>query len=352
MRHLPVAALLLLTAGAALSAPPCFSQTTLTNFRAVVPPGQPADAPPVLRSADAPVHGGKAHLQVNGGNTGFQNMAKAWMQMTGQTPKGVQLPQLTFTIVLEGTRIDVRNTRAVTETATVPNLLAPDRGESLSTTKQQNYTIPSMSTFNYQTQVDDAPRVSAFKLMADGRSLTFLETPPSGLANMHRVRVFFDVQHTNTILSFNAHDPNLVAFTNTCDALGKKLLQDYDAQQAAINAEHDRLQAEADAGRASIAEMEEADKSVTAISVDQSQLIRATGNPPIKPPIARAANISGTVVVNIVVSRAGTIMSLRPVSGPTMLQSAVLEAVRHWTFQPVLIDGKPHKVETNLSVRL
>src|ERR1700733_13415416 len=49
---------------------------------------------------------------------------------------------------------------------------------------------------------------------------------------------------------------------------------------------------------------------------------------PVYPAIAKAARVEGSVVVEAVISRQGTIESLHVVSGPPMLQGAAIEAIR------------------------
>ena len=71
---------------------------------------------------------------------------------------------------------------------------------------------------------------------------------------------------------------------------------------------------------------------------------------PAYPAIAKAAGIQGTVVVSAVISRAGTIESLHVLSGPSMLQSAALEAIRAARYQPYLLNGEPTEVETTITV--
>ncbi len=71
---------------------------------------------------------------------------------------------------------------------------------------------------------------------------------------------------------------------------------------------------------------------------------------PVYPAIARAAGVQGTVVVTAVISRAGMIESLRVVSGPPMLQSAALEAIRAARYQPYRLNGEPTEVETTIIV--
>jgi protein TonB len=71
---------------------------------------------------------------------------------------------------------------------------------------------------------------------------------------------------------------------------------------------------------------------------------------PIYPAIARAAGISGKVIVEAIISRAGTIESLRIVSGPPLLREAALAAIRAARYRPYLLNGEPTEVETTISV--
>jgi protein TonB len=71
---------------------------------------------------------------------------------------------------------------------------------------------------------------------------------------------------------------------------------------------------------------------------------------PVYPAIAKAAHVEGTVVVEAVISRKGTIESLRVVSGPQMLQNAALDAIREARYQPYRLNGEPTEVETKITV--
>jgi periplasmic protein TonB len=71
---------------------------------------------------------------------------------------------------------------------------------------------------------------------------------------------------------------------------------------------------------------------------------------PVYPAIARAAHVEGTVVVEAVISRRGTIESLHVVSGPAMLQNAALEAVREARYRPYQLNGEPTDVQTTITV--
>ena len=71
---------------------------------------------------------------------------------------------------------------------------------------------------------------------------------------------------------------------------------------------------------------------------------------PIYPAIARAAHISGRVVMQATISKTGSIVNLHVLSGPPMLQQSAMEAVRNWKYKPYLLNGEPVEVETEINV--
>lgn len=72
--------------------------------------------------------------------------------------------------------------------------------------------------------------------------------------------------------------------------------------------------------------------------------------PPTYPPLARAAGIRGSVVLQIVVGTDGTVKELKPVSGHPMLIPAATGAVKQWKYKPYLLDGAPVEVESQVIV--
>lgn len=82
--------------------------------------------------------------------------------------------------------------------------------------------------------------------------------------------------------------------------------------------------------------------------VEAGMLIRKTI--PVYPAIARAAGVSGTVVLQATIGKDGTIEDLCVVSGPEMLRGAALDAVRNWVYRPYLLNGEPVEVETTVEV--
>jgi protein TonB len=71
---------------------------------------------------------------------------------------------------------------------------------------------------------------------------------------------------------------------------------------------------------------------------------------PTYPAVAQAIRMSGTVVLQATISRAGTIENLRVVSGPALLQQAARDAVKQWRYKPYMLNGQPVEVETAVSV--
>jgi protein TonB len=68
------------------------------------------------------------------------------------------------------------------------------------------------------------------------------------------------------------------------------------------------------------------------------------------PPLGKAVRVEGTVVLQAVISKSGTIENLRVVSGHPMLQQAAIDAVRQWRYRPYMLDGEPVEVETTINV--
>jgi protein TonB len=71
---------------------------------------------------------------------------------------------------------------------------------------------------------------------------------------------------------------------------------------------------------------------------------------PIYPEIARAAKVSGQVIVEATISKTGTIESLQVTAGPQLLRQAALEAIRAARYRPFLLNGQPVEVQTTITV--
>jgi TonB family protein len=72
--------------------------------------------------------------------------------------------------------------------------------------------------------------------------------------------------------------------------------------------------------------------------------------PPIYPPIARAAGVSGTVTLEVEVDKMGCVNSVQVFSGPPMLRQATVDAVGRWIFKPYLSNGEPMEFRSVINV--
>lgn len=71
---------------------------------------------------------------------------------------------------------------------------------------------------------------------------------------------------------------------------------------------------------------------------------------PVYPPVAKAAKVSGTVVLEATISKEGKIVDLHVVSGPPLLQRAAMDAVQQWTYRPYMLNGEPVEVLATVNV--
>jgi TonB family protein len=65
---------------------------------------------------------------------------------------------------------------------------------------------------------------------------------------------------------------------------------------------------------------------------------------PTYPPLAKAAQVSGAVVVEVTVDEQGDVVAARAISGHPLLKDAAIAAARGWKFSPTQLSGVPVKV--------
>ena len=71
---------------------------------------------------------------------------------------------------------------------------------------------------------------------------------------------------------------------------------------------------------------------------------------PFYPPEARNRRLEGAVQVHATIGRTGHVIGVRAVSGPSLLASAAMTAIREWRYEPTFIDGDP--VETQAEITM
>lgn len=86
------------------------------------------------------------------------------------------------------------------------------------------------------------------------------------------------------------------------------------------------------------------------ISAGVAQGMLLSKTTPAYPPIAKAAGVQGTVVLQCRISKTGDMEDLQVVEGPPLLRQSAIEAVKTWKYRPYLLGGEPVEVETTINV--
>lgn len=71
---------------------------------------------------------------------------------------------------------------------------------------------------------------------------------------------------------------------------------------------------------------------------------------PLYPPLARLASLEGEVLLRLTISRGGWVERAEALEGPRLLREAAVAYLQAWSFEPVLVDGKPVRVQCDLRV--
>ena len=88
-----------------------------------------------------------------------------------------------------------------------------------------------------------------------------------------------------------------------------------------------------------------------AIYVPSSRIMEyALVAPPPIYPQNPTGGAEATVVLQVTISRLGTVMDTKTISGPLEMRPAAIAAVRMWRFKPYLLDGLPTDVVTTLEL--
>lgn len=68
------------------------------------------------------------------------------------------------------------------------------------------------------------------------------------------------------------------------------------------------------------------------------------------PDEAQKAGLSGVVILEVLVDENGRAAEITTIEGPEILAAAATEAVRHWSWEPVMMDGEPHRSLIRVSI--
>jgi len=68
------------------------------------------------------------------------------------------------------------------------------------------------------------------------------------------------------------------------------------------------------------------------------------------PPLAKQARVSGSVKLEGIIAKDGTVQQLRVISGHPLLVTAAVEAVKKWRYRPTHLNGDPVEVSAPIEV--
>ena len=71
---------------------------------------------------------------------------------------------------------------------------------------------------------------------------------------------------------------------------------------------------------------------------------------PVYPAEAYRVRLEGDVVLEAIVTEQGQIEDLKPISGNPLLAQAAMDAVRKWRYSPYLLNGRPIRRETRITI--
>lgn len=78
---------------------------------------------------------------------------------------------------------------------------------------------------------------------------------------------------------------------------------------------------------------------------------RTAGFEPVYPSIAKQARVSGSVLLQATIDENGKVINYFPIeTASPLLVGAAEDAVKTWTYQPYLLNGKPTRVNTTITV--
>ena len=85
------------------------------------------------------------------------------------------------------------------------------------------------------------------------------------------------------------------------------------------------------------------------LSPDTEQMVEHPVEPSY-PVLAKQSKVQGSVVLQALIGREGSIQDLRVLSGPAILSTAAMDAVKQWRFRPYFQSGQPIETEARITV--
>ena len=86
------------------------------------------------------------------------------------------------------------------------------------------------------------------------------------------------------------------------------------------------------------------------VKISKAEVLLVKKVAPVYPLEAKIVRLEGTVVLRTVIDKTGEVSSVNALSGPPLLESAAVEAVKQWQYRPFSMNGQPVEVETTVEV--
>lgn len=199
-----------------------------------------------------------------------------------------------------------------------------------------------------QTLASQSPQKPDYKVDVD---LDPAAPPKSRARSKTSILAIFVAAATLLVLAFATvrwmQTPGSPASSATSSGLAQESSKPASSPEAAHPAEQ-VPPAASDTPAPSSAGSNGSDRVSLPAEIAQSLLVRKIV--PTYPPLARQARVQGEVVLDVDISREGTIESLRARTGHPMLIPAAIDAVKQWRYKPYHLNGEPVPVQTQVTV--
>jgi TonB family protein len=121
---------------------------------------------------------------------------------------------------------------------------------------------------------------------------------------------------------------------------------------SSVDTEAAPVPSNASPGKATCSSAEENFDSPEVLRVPSEQLYAKAKERPLPPypPIAKAARAESTVIVELLVSKAGDVICAHSLSGHPLLRAAAVAAALKWKFEPIETSGNPAKVVGTVAI--
>jgi periplasmic protein TonB len=69
------------------------------------------------------------------------------------------------------------------------------------------------------------------------------------------------------------------------------------------------------------------------------------------PQEAKFNNITGDVLLQIIIDKEGNVTKIKPLRGHPVLSASAIDAVKQWKYKPYLLNESPEVVETTVTIK-